>query len=417
MPETMPEVTHETSMAEATHETAIHQTTVPRIAFVDHAATPGGGQLTTLGLMQATQRMTPIAVYFTDGPLAQRARDAGIETYVLAPDETFTTRTLVRAVPLLRRALKEIAPDAVVVTSMAAVKTVSAMPPSRVPRVLWLHEDVERMRDRGWVTRSWFHAFLPAFDAFLANSAWTLSTLPRPFRDLPHAVVFPVSGIGAVEDADRTIQPFAGRPVRVASFSRPEEWKGLDLLVEALTRLTTSDPTIDVRLDLYGGGDVDADYEQRLRREVADAPYPAQMHGHVEDVPARMRGTDVMVLPSRLPEPYGTVVAQALHKGCVVVVSGHGGATEQVRDGSNGLWFAPRDADALAATLRRLWDEPDLPQRLSREARASIEPLTDARTVSATEDALIGLVGRVGQPTRRRRVTRRVRGAVRGAEG
>lgn len=395
------------------------ESATPRIAFVDHAATPGGGQLTTFALMRATRRITPVAVYFTDGPLARRAREAGIETHVLAPDEAFTTRTLVRAVPLLRRALKEIAPDAVVVTSMAAVKTVSAMDTGRSPRILWLHEDVERMRGRGWVTRSWFHAFLPAFDAFLANSAWTLSTLPKPFRDLPHAVAFPVSGIDDVEDvdADRSIAPFTGRTVRVAAFSRPEEWKGLDLLVEALGRLTASDPAIEVRLDLYGGGDVDADYEQRLRQQVADAPYLAQMHGHVEDVPARMRETDVMVLPSRLPEPYGTVVAQALHKGCVVVISGHGGATEQVRDGENGLWFAPGDADALATTLRRLWDEPDLPNRLSHAARTSIEPLTDAHTVTSTEDALVDLVERVARPSRRERLNRRLKGAVRGEQG
>jgi len=381
-----------------------------RVAFVDHAATPGGGQLGTLAVMQQAAQIVPTAVYFTDGPIAQQARAAAIDTHVLFPGEQFTSAHLLRAAFPLARLLRKLEVDVIVVTSMAVAKTVSVIPTPSVPRILWMREDLRRMRGRGLVSLSWFKGFLPAFDAFLANSRWTLGTLPHPFSDLPTGVAYPVSGIAGSENRP-ALEPFADREVRVATFSRPEAWKGLDLLVDALEQLVLTDPSKHVRLDLYGGGRVPPAYEAQLRRQVENASFPAVMHGHVDGAADEMRTTDVMVLPSRLPEPYGQVVAQGLHRGCVVVISGHGGATEQIIDGENGLWFAPDDADDLARVLARLWDESALPGRLSLAGQTSTAPLLDDVTVVTTEAEIARLTA-LAATRSSARVQRRIRALV-----
>ncbi len=93
-------------------------------------------------------------------------------------------------------------------------------------------------------------------------------------------------------------------------------------------------------------------------------------------------GSDVVVVPS-IPtraflEPWGLVVNEAFHQGTPVIATTAVGAVAGglVRDGRNGLVVPPGDAGALAAALRRLYDDPGLRARLGAQARADIAPYT-----------------------------------------
>lgn len=77
-----------------------------------------------------------------------------------------------------------------------------------------------------------------------------------------------------------------------------------------------------------------------------------------------MGSADVLVLPS-YSEGRPNVVLEAMASGTPVLATSVNGTSELVSDGTDGLFFPAGDVDLLAASLRRLIDEPDLAARLS----------------------------------------------------
>ncbi len=68
---------------------------------------------------------------------------------------------------------------------------------------------------------------------------------------------------------------------------------------------------------------------------------------------------------------------EAMAAGCPVVSTRVSGIPELLDDGRAGLLVAPDDAAALAAALRRFWDEPDLGAQLSTRGRAQVASAFD----------------------------------------
>jgi glycosyltransferase involved in cell wall biosynthesis len=83
-----------------------------------------------------------------------------------------------------------------------------------------------------------------------------------------------------------------------------------------------------------------------------------------------MQAADCLVCPSTWREAVGLVILEAAGCGLPVLASRIGGIPESVEDGRTGFLFRPGDHHELAERLRRLCDEPDLRQRMSREARS-----------------------------------------------
>jgi len=85
-------------------------------------------------------------------------------------------------------------------------------------------------------------------------------------------------------------------------------------------------------------------------------------------VAAVLAGLDVLVCPSD-DEPFGMIVLEALAAGTPVVASDSGGPAEILEHGRSGLLFSTGNADALAAAVLRVLDEPGLGGRLAEEGR------------------------------------------------
>jgi glycosyltransferase involved in cell wall biosynthesis len=94
---------------------------------------------------------------------------------------------------------------------------------------------------------------------------------------------------------------------------------------------------------------------EALRATVKDAGVEDRVRfvGSRRDVPAVMRGLDILVLASDA-EPCGRVLFEAMASGTAVVGTNTGGTPEIVRDGCEGLLVPPRDAGALAAAIETL---------------------------------------------------------------
>lgn len=88
------------------------------------------------------------------------------------------------------------------------------------------------------------------------------------------------------------------------------------------------------------------------------------------ELAAFYRGARLIVVPSIWSETFGLVAAEAMAHGVPVVVSDIGALPGTVGHGAGGVIVPPGDAAALAATLRRLWDDTAELRRLGAAARA-----------------------------------------------
>ena len=102
--------------------------------------------------------------------------------------------------------------------------------------------------------------------------------------------------------------------------------------------------------------------------------------GHVDDMPALLRGVDIVALPSyREGLPKGLIEAAA--SGCALIATDVPGCREVVSHEADGLRVPVRDAAALADAIERLATDPGLRTRLGAAARAKAIAEFDERIV------------------------------------
>ncbi len=93
--------------------------------------------------------------------------------------------------------------------------------------------------------------------------------------------------------------------------------------------------------------------------------------GHVDAMEPLLADTDLMVLPSyREGTPRSLLEAAAC--GLPIITTDTIGCREVVEHGVNGLLIPPRDATALAAAIRQLYDNPQECQRMGQAGRAKV---------------------------------------------
>jgi glycosyltransferase involved in cell wall biosynthesis len=160
--------------------------------------------------------------------------------------------------------------------------------------------------------------------------------------------------------------PTAGAAPKVLLFfGLVRKYKGLDVLLDALARVTTRpSPLLVVAGEFY---EDEAGYrEQAARLGLAD-----RVHFHARYIPdsevnVYFSAADVVVQPYRHATQSG-VVQTAFQFGRPVIVTRVGGLPDMVRDGQDGLITEPDSPASLARTLEQAL-EPHVLQKLSEGA-------------------------------------------------
>lgn len=112
-----------------------------------------------------------------------------------------------------------------------------------------------------------------------------------------------------------------------------------------------------------------------------------------DEVHARMRSAQAVVIPSLCYEMFPVVVAEAFGAGAPVLASAHGGLTSIVDAGRTGQLFTPGDATALARCLDELQASPEETAQMGLAAREDYEaeysPSANYTQLSALYDDVI----------------------------
>ncbi|MEM7286253.1 MAG: glycosyltransferase family 4 protein [Actinomycetota bacterium] len=220
-------------------------------------------------------------------------------------------------------------------------------------------------------------------DRQLAGSRFLLSTALRSTRfvaltdavrdelleagvDAERIVRLP-NGVDAPPDDD-SLRRRNGTGVHAVYVGRLHTQKSLATLIEAMGKLGQQHP--DVHLSLIGDGPD----REALEQQVGVLGVGDRVHfvGQSDDVSALLREADVFVLPS-LVEGLSNALLEAMAHRLAVVVSDIPGNLAVVADGENGLTFPVGDASALADRLARLASDPSERERLSANARRTVD--------------------------------------------
>lgn len=188
----------------------------------------------------------------------------------------------------------------------------------------------------------------------------------------------------------------------IAFVGRLTEAKGADLAVRALALLRDRH---EIRADLVMAGPVEppmAETLSALAREL-DLDGSVQLLGELDGagVAGLLQGAHVALVPSREPEGFGLVCAEAAYARVPVVAARNGAMPEVLREGAEALFFTIDDAqgcaEALAATLG---DRPATAVRVAR-AFERAQDFSLERYLEESERFVLDAVAALGGATRR----------------
>lgn len=141
----------------------------------------------------------------------------------------------------------------------------------------------------------------------------------------------------------------------IGMVGRISAWKGQEFLVSAAIPVLKQNP--NVKLVLVGGNvPGETTYKENLNSLITKSGVDEQIivEDFRSDIPVVLSVFDIFVLPSTKPDPFPTVVLEAMAVGKPVIATCHGGAIEQVEDEVTGFLVSPSDTVDMTVALERL---------------------------------------------------------------
>ncbi len=328
-----------------------------RVGLLDQNPSWGGGEEWFLGAARAlAARGHEVRVVAHPGSgLVERCAEAGVAAGPIGELD----------------ALLAAGPEVVLCNQARDVRLLARATGRRPPFRLVLRRGSDRrLVDNCLRRRTW-----RLLSAIVVNSDATGATVRRSLPWFPPERIRRIYNAVRFEAAPRDAA--AEGPLRLAFAGRLARPKGVDVLLEAVSRLGDA---LDWRLELAGDGELRGALEAQAERLGIAAR--CRFLGHLPDPAPLYARAHVVVVPSRY-EGFGYVAAEAALTGVPVIASRAGGLREVVRDEETGLLVRPEDPAALAEALRRLAADRALAERLGEAARASARERFDPGILDA----------------------------------
>ncbi len=186
----------------------------------------------------------------------------------------------------------------------------------------------------------------------------------------------------------RAARPPLVPPREIAIVGRLVAEKGPEDALEAFGMLARRHP--DARLVVVGGGPLDTTLTQRARAPgLGDR---VELTGRLgrREADARVERSWVQVVPSRWPEPFGLVAAEAMMRGTALIVSDSGGLREIASPQSGAIRVPPSNPARLAAAIDHVLSDVKVAERLGALGRReALRRFTLGRWIDQVEDQLV----------------------------
>ncbi|MFA5853693.1 MAG: glycosyltransferase [Patescibacteria group bacterium] len=242
------------------------------------------------------------------------------------------------------------------------------------PYVLSAHGTYSDAMTYPWYLRWLYTLSFRRASRILAVSRYTAEVVSRTFKAQAVEIVH-----GGFSIVPRSLEKRAlSADHRVLSVGAIKSRKGFHTLVEAFGLLKRKDFTF--KAECVGPKD-SSSYVERLEKRVRELGLEERVvfHGRVSEEALQRfyADTDLFVLPSEHSgtafEGLGLVYLEAMAQGVPVIGCLDSGAEDVVRDGVNGRLVTPGDAEALAAAIKEIFDDPVAWEKMATAAPESIE--------------------------------------------
>ena len=289
------------------------------------------------------------------GTLSEILSNAGIEH--------FEYRPLVSAVPVLckgfEKLLKLIKPD-IIHTRLSSAANIAGYWAKRtgIPLV----STVDKFPKARYYKNS--DCLVAVSNSVLAHcSSWGLKGIP--IKVIPNSLdVCRYRPSGFDRKSFRSQHSLDPYDRVILGAGRLVSWKGFDLLLRSLSPIADKRK---VELWIAGSGPE----ETKLRELAKEFSVNVKFWGFVSDIRPLMWASDLFVLPSVEPEPFGLVLLEAIAAGVPVIASRAGGAVDLVE--REDLLFRPGDVSDLEAKIQAILEGNRLKEMANySRARASL---------------------------------------------
>ncbi len=178
------------------------------------------------------------------------------------------------------------------------------------------------------------------------------------------------------------------RDNRIVTVGRLHSQKNPHLLLDAFAKIAPKYPT--VQLDFYGDGILHDELQDKTNN--LGLEYRVTLHPSRKNIFDSIRTARIFVLPSDYEGmPNALMEAMSLGLPCISADCRPGGARTLIENGKNGFIVPVRDVNALAEKMSYLLDNPDVGERMAKEARNIGETHTNEITFNKWNDFLQSL--------------------------
>lgn len=316
------------------------------------------------GLREAGCRV--VVALPSDGPLVPELRRTGAEVQIIPmlvlrkallkprgwPSLVTSTLTgLVAACRLLSR----VRPDTVYVSTIIIPQWPLLARLRRILTISHVHE-AERSGSR-WINRLLYFPHL-ASQRTLVNSRFSLETIRWALPALARRSEIVLNGVDSPADPVPPRKSLEG-PLRILYMGRLSPRKGPDLAIEAAALLNQGPHS--AHLTLLGTAFEGYEwFEQELREQAASSDVEVEFAGFHPEIWPFLGKADVLLVPSRLDEPFGNTAVEGVLALRPVIASDSSGLREAAGGYTTTRLVAPGDAREIAGALRNIvetWSE------------------------------------------------------------
>lgn len=357
---------------------------MPRVLFVHQSADLYGSDrvLHTLVTGLTAYGYRPIVLLPVHGPLYDLLISSGVETYVIGLTTLRRTKlgllgllslpfSLMASLIRIRRLVRGQQIRFIYSNTLAVLSGAVYAKLARITHVWHVHEIVIAPTS----ARKGFPMLLSLLaDQVICNSRLTRQWLVGECPRLAKRILTIWNGVARPLPFDRAAATEFRRRVGatdhdlvVTLVGRINRWKGQSLLVEAAEILHATG-FVNLRFAMIGGAPAGQEhFAQQLRGRIDQSPARESivLLGYREDIWTIWDGSDIAVVPSVEPEPFGLVAIEAMAAGKPVIVAAHGGLLDIVEHQKSGLLVNPGDPQDLAAAIARLCEDRVLRQTLA----------------------------------------------------
>ena len=172
----------------------------------------------------------------------------------------------------------------------------------------------------------------------------------------------------------------------IGMVGRVHYWKGQSYFLKLAGQLHQKHPSLHFLL----AGDAYPGYEylyQEMQKQIETLQLTNVVHqlGFREDIPAVLQTMDLMLLPSQQPDPFPTVILEAMASAKPVIATQFGGAVEMIEAGRTGDLMPPDQVDTAVAIIETWLDK----NRLKIAGEAARKRVLEKFSLGAWEHKMI----------------------------